>query len=160
MSTAFNSPQIPAMGLVAGLEEEDRLLLGDYGEFLPVQEGQVLIKEGEQQDALYFVISGTLHVHTEKDGHALLVTEIEPGASIGEINIFDPGIASATVTAKSFTQVWRASREDFESFMSAYPGAGSQIMSALLTEMSRRIRHMNDKLAAVETEAIYQSFWD
>lgn len=148
------------MGLVAGLEEDDRLLLSDYGEFLPVQEDQVLIEEGQDQNALYIVISGILHVHTDKDNKRTLIARVEPGESLGEINIFDPGTASASVTAKSFSQVWKATREDVEGFMNAYPEAGNLLLSAMVGEMSRRIRHMNDKLASVEAEAEYQNFWE
>lgn len=159
MSQEFNSPQLPALGLVAGLEEEDRLLLSGYGDFLPVQEGQVLIEEGQKQNSLYLVISGILHVHTDRDNKRTLIARVTEGESLGEINIFDPGSASATVTAKSFAQVWKATREDLESFITAYPEAGNRLLTALVAEMSRRIRHMNEKLVTVEAEAAYQSFW-
>jgi CRP/FNR family cyclic AMP-dependent transcriptional regulator len=159
MSQEFNSPQLPAMGLVARLEEEDRLLLSGYGNFLPVQEGQVLIEEGHNQDSLYFVISGVLHVHTDADNKRTLITRVAAGESLGEINIFDPGTASASVTAKSFTQIWKATREDIEAFMKAYPEAGNQLLTALIGEMSRRIRHMNEKLVVLKAEDAYQSFW-
>jgi CRP/FNR family cyclic AMP-dependent transcriptional regulator len=159
MSQEFNSPQLPAMGLVVGLEEDDRMLLSGYGEFLPVQENQLLIKEGQQQDSLYFVISGILHVHTDHDGKRTLIARVEPGESIGEINIFDPGTASASVTAQAFSQIWKARREDFEAFMEAYPEAGNRLLTALITELSRRIRHMNQKLVTMEMEASYQNFW-
>jgi len=159
MSQEFNSPHLPAMGLVAGLEEEDRLLLSGYGDFLPVQEDQMLIEEGQTQNSLYFVISGILHVHTDKDNKRTLIARVQAGESLGEINIFDPGTASASVTSKSFTQVWKATREDIEAFMVAYPEPGNRLLTALVGEMSRRIRHMNDKLVAVEAEAAYQNFW-
>lgn len=148
------------MGLVADLEEDDRLMLSGYGEFLPVQEGQVLIEEGQEQDALYLVISGVLHVHTDQGNKRTLIARVEAGESLGEINIFDPGTASASVTAKSFAQVWKATRGDVEGFMEAYPAAGNQLLCAMVAEMSRRIRHMNDKLVSVEAEAAYQNFWE
>ena len=159
MSQEFNSPQLPAMGLVAGLEEEDRLLLSGYGEFLPVQEDQPLIVEGQGQNSLYFVISGVLHVHTDRDEKRTLIARIQAGESIGEINIFDPGKASASVTAKSFSQVWKATREDFEAFVQAYPDAGNRLLTALITELSKRIRHMNEKLVTMEAGLSYQNFW-
>ena len=159
MSEQFNSPQLPAMGLVAGLEEDDRMLLSGYGEFLPVQENQMFIEEGEKQNSLYFVISGVLHVHTNQGGKRTLIARVQAGESVGEINIFDPGTASASVTAQSFTQVWKASREDFEAFIEAYPEAGNKLLTACIVELSRRIRHMNQKLVGMETEASYQSFW-
>jgi CRP/FNR family cyclic AMP-dependent transcriptional regulator len=159
MSQEFNSPQLPAMGLVADLEEDDRLFLSGYGEFLPVHESQTLIEEGQDQDSLYFVISGILHVHTDRDDKRTLIARIQEGESIGEINIFDPGKASASVTAKSFSQVWKATRDDFEAFVQAYPEAGNRLLTALITELSKRIRHVNEKLVNMETGAIYQSFW-
>ncbi|MBT7959596.1 MAG: cyclic nucleotide-binding domain-containing protein [Akkermansiaceae bacterium] len=160
MSNEFNSPQLPAMGLIAGLEEDDRLFLSGYGDFLPVQEGQVLIEEGNEQKALYFVISGVLHVHTDKEDKRTLIARVQQGESLGEINIFDPGTASASVTAQSFSQVWKATREDLEAFIEAYPEAGIKLLIALVAELSRRIRHVNDKLVAVEVEHSYQNFWD
>ena len=132
MSNEFNSPQLPAMGLIAGLEEDDRLFLSGYGDFLPVQEGQVLIEEGNEQKALYFVISGVLHVHTDKEDKRTLIARVQQGESLGEINIFDPGTASASVTAQSFSQVWKATREDLEAFVEAYPEAGIKLLIALV----------------------------
>ena len=148
------------MGLVAGLEEEDRMLLSGYGEFLPVHENQLLIEEGQQQHSLYFVISGVLHVHTDHGDKRTLIARVQAGESIGEINIFDPGTASASVTAQSFSQVWKASRDDFEAFIEAYPEAGNKLLTAFIAELSRRIRHMNQKLFSMETEVSYQNFWE
>lgn len=148
------------MGLVAGLEEKDRLLLSGHGDFAPVEEGQVLIEEGQQQNDLYLVICGILHVHTDRDNKRILIARVTGGGgSLGKINIFDPDSASATATAKSLAQVWKATREDLESFITAYPEAGNRLLTALVAEMSRRIRHMNEKLVKVEAEAAYQSFW-
>src|SRR4051812_4609835 len=65
MSTSnFTTPELPAKGIIEPLGDDDRLLLSSYGEFLPVHERQTLIAEGHQQNSLYFVISGNLHVST------------------------------------------------------------------------------------------------
>lgn len=157
MTEDFNAPQLPATGLLQGLSSDDRGLLSGYGEFLPIQEGQCLIEEGNDQNALYFVISGILHVHTDKDNKHTLIARIGPGESIGEINLFDPGKASASVTAQSFTQIWKATRHDFEAFVQAYPDVGEHLLVALVTELSKRIRYLNGKLLAME--AFYQNLW-
>jgi len=135
------------------------MLLSGYGDFLPVQEGQQLIEEGKNQDSLYLVISGVLHVHSDKDNKRTLIARVSAGESLGEINIFDPGQASASVTAQSFSQIWKANRADFDAFVEAYPEAGAKLLTALAAELSRRIRYMNKKLIAVEAEAAYQNFW-
>jgi CRP-like cAMP-binding protein len=158
-TTDFDSPEIPALGIVASLEDEDRRLLSNYGEFLPVQPGQFLIEEGHPQDSLYFVISGLLHVTASVGEGTRLIARIEAGESLGEINVFDPGVASASVVARSFSQVWRANRADIDAFVAAYPEAGNRLLGGLLACMSKRIRHMNEKLVTAELESALRSFW-
>ncbi len=159
MSTDFDRPEIPAQGIVATLEDDDRRLLSNYGEFLPVQAGHTLIEEGKPQDSLYVVISGLLHVTTGGDDKTRLIARIQAGESVGEINIFDPGMASASVVARTFAQVWRANRSEIEAFVTAYPQAGNRLLSGLLACMSKRVRHMNEKLVSAELESALRSFW-
>ncbi|MCH2062700.1 MAG: cyclic nucleotide-binding domain-containing protein [Roseibacillus sp.] len=159
MSTHFDRPELPALGVVSGMKEEDRQLLSNYGEFLPVQEGDSLIEEGADQDSLVFLISGLLHVVTNKDGKLVLLARVEPGTSIGEVNLFDPAKASASVVAKSFSQVWKIRRNDLDDFLNAYPEAASHLMIGLLSEMSKRLRNMNQKLSNTELQNALQEFF-
>jgi len=155
----LNRPEIPSLGIVADLSNEDRALLGNYGEFLPVQDGQTIIFQGKPQNSLFFVISGVLHVHTEVDGRTVLIARIEAGETSGEINLFDPANASASVTAKEFTQVWRADRADIEAFVAAYPVPGAILLTGLIRVMSRRIRHMNERVTNHESIADVTLLW-
>jgi len=155
----FDRPEIPALGIVAALDDGDRRLLSNYGEFLPVQPGQLLIEEGKPQDSLFVVISGLLHVTTDVGDKTRFVARIEAGESLGEVNIFDPGVASASVVARSFSQVWCANRADIDAFVTAYPQAGNRLLCGLLACMSKRIRHMNEKLVTAELESALHSFW-
>ena len=159
MSTHFDRPELPALGIVSALEEEDRRLLSDYGEFLPMQEGDTLIDEGADQNSLLFLISGLLHVVTTKDDKLVLLARVEPGESIGEVNLFDPSKASASVVAKSFSQVWKARRNDLDDFLNAYPEAAGRLMIGLLSEMSKRLRNMNQKLSNTELQSVLQEFF-
>jgi CRP/FNR family transcriptional regulator, cyclic AMP receptor protein len=155
----FDRPELPPLGIVAGMADEDRALLSNYGEFLPAHPEQLMVSEGHPQDALYFVVSGVLHVHTEVDKRTILIARIEAGETIGEVNAFDPGTASASVTAKEFSQVWRADRSDINAFVQAYPEAGTRLLAGIITCMSRRIRHMNERLANQESLANVERWW-
>ncbi len=141
------------------MEAGDRALLSGYGEFLPVQSGQKIIECGEEQESLYFVISGLLHVTIQVDGRAKLVARVEKGETLGEVNVFDPATASATVVAQEFTQIWKANRQDIDDFVKAYPEAGASLLEGILTVMCRRIRHMNSKIADIEGSEILGRFW-
>ena len=158
-SSEFTKPELPALGIMSNLDDADRGLLSGYGEFLPVQDGDTLIKEGAEQNSLYFVISGVLHVHSESDGKRTLIGRVDKGETFGEIAVFDPGPASANVTAQGFCQVWKASREDLGAFRKAYPEPAGDLLVGLMQEMSVRFRRMIEKLEIAQVEASIQNFF-
>jgi len=159
MSEILKRPELPPVGIVAEMDADDRALLGGYGEFLPAQPGQTLITAGDAQEHLYLVISGLLHVTIIVDGRVKLVARVESGETLGEVNVFDPARASATVTAQEFTQIWKANRDDIDHFVKAYPKAGSVLLSGIITVMCRRIRNMNEKLADNAAMNVLGKFW-
>lgn len=140
----FNNPILPAFGIVSALSAEDRELLSSYGQFFPVQAGEHFILEGDEQDSLYYVISGMLLVYVDRGGEAIKVGRVGAGESLGEVNLFDPAQASANVVAQDFSQVWRCNRADLESFLSTYHEAGCRLMIGMMTNMSQRLRQMNE----------------
>lgn len=147
MSAEFTTPELPALGIIEPLGDEDRLRLSSYGEFLPVHEKQALIEEGHQQNCLYFVISGNLHVTSMRSGRSVLLGRIGAGETIGEINIFHPGLASATVTALEFSQVWKIDRESLEEYMNDSPLPAAHLLIGISHTLSRRLRDTNEKVS-------------
>lgn len=133
-------PQLPRVSWVAGLRDDDIELLSSYGEFLPAQNGQTIIAEGHNQDHLHVLISGSLIVKRASDLGELVVTQIEAGEIFGEVSVFDPGPASASVLSNDFCQVWRISREELMNFMADNPVAGNQMMVGLATTLAQRLR--------------------
>jgi CRP/FNR family transcriptional regulator, cyclic AMP receptor protein len=147
MSNTFESPELPALGILSPLGDDDRRLLSSYGEFLPVQKDQHLIEEGLDQDSLFLVISGLLHASTIRSGHSVLLGKIGRGETIGEINLLDPYRASATVTAVEFSQVWKISRSSLEDFLNTYPLPAAHILVGIGGTLAKRLRDVNDKIA-------------
>ena len=62
------------------------------------------------------------------------------------------GTASATVTAQEFSQIWAATRDDLNAFLEAYPAPAGRLLVGMVSEMSKRIRNMNQKLASEVSE--------
>jgi CRP-like cAMP-binding protein len=151
MNDEFNRPELPSIGILSLMQDEDRALLSNYGEFIPGHPGTTVIVQGEPQDSLYFLISGLLHVTGGVDGRVLFISRVQAGETIGEVNIFDPGVASANVVTKDFSQIWRASRADIDAFVNSYPVAGNALLTGVMVCMCRRIRQMNEKLAVNAT---------
>lgn len=142
----FNQPQLPAVGLVDSLSTEDRRMLSSYGSFSFLLDGSLVIQQGKPQEFLYFLISGSLHAKSVETGHETLLGTIRSGEWFGEINIFDPSTALATVVAVDQCQIWRISRVELQQFFEHYPAPAFQLTVSIATGLSRRLRGVTAQL--------------
>ncbi len=157
MSDATDQPELPALGFAADLTDQDRKDLGSYGEFITANEGDTLIAEGKPQNALFLVVFGNFHVQTDATGRVVLLGHLKSGDTVGEINIFDPGNASASVVARNLGQIWKIDRTRLEEFLEAHPEAAARLLVGVATQLSKRLRKTNEKVAMAR-EAMLDSF--
>lgn len=150
-------PQLPALGFAADLNEQARKALGAFGEFVTVNDGEHLIEEGQSQDSLFLVIMGNFHVSTKATGRDVLLGQLKTGNMMGEVNIFDPSLASATVSAHSLSQAWKIDRSSLEQFLEENPNAAARVLVGIATQLSKRLRKTNEKVAMAR-EAMMDSF--
>ena len=155
----LDKPELPPIGFLEQLSEEDRRLLSSYGEFVPAEKGSEIIAEGDPQEKLYLIISGVLHVLREQNNTRTLLWRASPGETLGEVNLFDPGQASATVVAQEYSQIWRIDRNDLEGFVNAYPEAGAQLMLGISRLLSQRLRAMNERFEMLQKAMAENAGW-
>jgi CRP-like cAMP-binding protein len=144
--SGFDRPALPPAGWVAALKEEDRNLLASYGEFVGVHPDHDMIRQGEHQNLVYFVISGRLEVRKQGLQDDIILGVIGNNESIGEISIFDPAPASASVRALEFSQVWKIDRDSLLGFIQDSPVAGNIILLGVSEILSRRLREASAQL--------------
>jgi CRP-like cAMP-binding protein len=158
MSDTLSKPTLPTFSWIGHLKEDDRDLLSSYGEFFPGHPGTVIIEEGAMQTEVFVVISGKLEVHAkQEDGSVALLAGIGPGETLGEISLFSPGPAAASVTAVEFSQLWRIADTSLMEFMEENPGAGNLLLRTLATILAQRLRQMNPKAFGLSTYAVVDS---
>jgi CRP-like cAMP-binding protein len=158
MSESLSKPTLPTFSWIGQLKEDDRDLLSSYGEFFPGHPGNVIIREGELQTDVFVVISGKLEVRAkQEDGSETLLAHVVPGETLGEISLFNPGPATATVTALEFSQLWRITDTDLISFMEENPGAGNILLRTLATILAQRLRQVDPKAFGLSTYAVIDS---
>lgn len=105
------------------------------------------------------ILAGTLHIISESAERQVLLATLGEGDCFGEVNLFDPGTASATAVFRSSGLVWVLSRAELNAFLEADPAAGVAVLQGLLHQSATRIRHMNEKLADAEQRASFHHFW-
>lgn len=159
MSTASPLPELPAFGFLAEVETSHREFLASFGKFVRPKNGEIVIEEGAAQNCLYLILSGMLHVVTAAGERMLLVATLGAGDSLGEVNIFDPASASASVIARSECLIWRITDDELRVFFAADSEGGVELMRGLLRLAAKRIRAMNAKLIDSEEKASFHDFW-
>ena len=158
MSESLSKPTLPTFSWIGHLKPDDRELLSSYGEFFPGHPGNVIIEEGAMQTEVFVVISGKLEVHArQEDGSVALLAQVGPGETLGEISLFSPGPAAASVTALEFSQLWRIADDSLMEFMQENPGAGNLLLRTLASILAQRLRQMNPKAFGLSTYAVVDS---
>ena len=105
-----------------------------------------IIEEGTPVNALYIIADGVVHVRRLAQKREMLLGRMGVGGFFGEINLFDPGVATASIDAMKTTQLAFVNYETMREFMTTNPVAGYKIVSAMMTEMSRRLRQTSARL--------------
>lgn len=110
--------------------------------------GKKIVQEGESVEALYIVVKGVVEVRRSQGKGEVLLGKIPEGSFFGEINLFDPGLATASVYAKDNVSLASIAYPNLKSYFHDYPAGGLKIVSAMMSEACRRLRITNDRLAS------------
>lgn len=148
------------LGLLRGIELfevlDDASLekLAAGGELIHVPGGEVLLREGDQSDALFVVASGRMQVFVAAPaGEDLLVGEIGRGEVIGEMGVLAGEPRSATVRALRDTNLVRFSKDTFVTFLHENPEELFAITQLIIQRLRSAIR-AESSAASVRTVAV------
>jgi len=123
-----------SLDLFAGLTTRQLAELARVVDDRMVQSGVTIVREGEYDDQMYFIVAGTVRI--SKGGET--VTTLGPREFFGEIAVFDGEQRSATATADGPVRLLRLARQDLFDVMEEHPG----IAVAICQTLSRRVRSM------------------
>ncbi|HWH77135.1 MAG TPA: cyclic nucleotide-binding domain-containing protein, partial [Candidatus Binatus sp.] len=93
-----------------GFTAEGARMLLERGEVKVYSPGEVLFREGDQPTVVLLVLAGKMHVFVERQGHELVLTDVGPGAILGELALLCgiPRSASVRASEKSAALQWSA----------------------------------------------------
>ncbi|MEM1004086.1 MAG: Crp/Fnr family transcriptional regulator [Pseudomonadota bacterium] len=103
----------PNSGFLSDASEGLREMLSALASEISLEKNETLFEQGDEGDALYAIISGTLEVSfLAMSGRKLTLTLMRPGEVFGEIALFDSGPRTATIAAAEPSRVLRVRRSD------------------------------------------------
>ena len=136
-----------AVSILRDLSNPELDMVADLLTVREAKRGDKLLEEGTIVNHLYIVCEGTVHVRRLAQTKEILLGRLGVGAHFGEINMFDPGTATASIYAMNTpTRLAYVDYETLREFMATHPATGYKIVSAMMTEMSRRLRQTSARL--------------
>ena len=148
--TAFSQLMTPRLRSVQLASAFDRLFgpfserallyLEDELDWLHISNGDVLVRQGDTDDSLYIVISGSLSVLLEEPNKPdRILAEISRGESIGELSLLTGEVRSATVRAIRDTVVVRLTKTSFDHLIETHPEAMVEMTRLIIQRYQKTI---------------------
>lgn len=131
--------------LFQALSPSSRALLVERGVERSVPAGSVLWRAGEASRGLYVLLGGRVRAVRERDGREVVVHRAGPGATLGEIPLFDEHGYPATLVADTEATFLVVGRALLATMVVREPGVAWRLLEAL----GRRVRELADRLEGV-----------
>lgn len=112
--------------------------------------GEVVFREGDPADAVYFVSSGSLRVEIEVGGgRTLRLQSMGPGVAFGEMGLLDQGARSAGVVAEEESLVYRLPFASIQEVEDQHPGVTRAFYRNLGHLLASRLRRLTSQTQAL-----------
>jgi predicted acylesterase/phospholipase RssA/CRP-like cAMP-binding protein len=123
------------------LPADTRAFLCTRFEPLALPGGEVLMRQGDDPDALYLIAVGRLRVSiTRADGSENILNELGRGEVVGEMALMTNDPRSATVSAVRDSQLLRLPTDAYTELVAQHPEALREIMTHLVRRLIRAQR--------------------
>ncbi len=132
---------------------DEKLLekLRPLGKEVSFQMGEVLVRENEEADKVYVILSGHVSI-TKKNpgGEDLFIGVVSNGAVVGEMGVFLGEERGATARASSNVKALEFTKENFLEAVSRE----QELALTMLREFSKRVSNLNRRLVNTITSKI------
>lgn len=120
---------------------DDIQFLAQSLEAYRARKGQIIIREGDVDDYMLFIISGHVEIAKRgREGTLKAMTLVGPGATLGEMSMIDGEPRSAFCIAAEPVTVAVLRRDAMVRILLEDPGVGAKVLLKLVTMLSARLR--------------------
>ena len=102
--------------------------------------GEIIFDEGEEGQALYILLAGTVTISWTRDGVREVLAELTAGSFFGDLALLDNTPRSAQVRAKEACEMAVFFRADFMALMETDATIGYKISLQLARNLAHRLR--------------------
>lgn len=138
-------PLLKKVALFEGLADDDLSRIADLVTGTTLDEGEILFEEGDPGEAFYIVCDGAVEIVKVQGESEEKLAIRRSGDGFGEMALLDDAPRSATARALEESQLMVIKQEDFEGLLE-----GDTLATRMLTAISRALRALNVRFAAME----------
>ncbi len=135
------------------LDTDELLVVAENIQLMEMEPEQILFKEGDEGDTVYFVVGGELEVIKETVSGRLVgidrvtIATLSKGRSIGEMSVIDNTPRSATVKSLTKSILIALTLEGFDHICDAHPKIGIKLLKGISRLLSENMRKTSSRLA-------------
>lgn len=138
----MTDPRTEALALLTaqvGAEHASALL--ERASLVDCNQGEVLMQDQSEVDALYLLLAGRLSLSVEMAGHTIQLGEIAPGNWVGEVALFSGSHAAASkAEAVSEAKLLRLPFREFHRLIQEESSAACRLTHVLIAMLIQRLR--------------------
>jgi CRP-like cAMP-binding protein len=145
------APTLAAQEMLQGLSDDEFAALEAVADLQVAKAGETVVREGDDGDAIYFVLTGEVTVRVQLgDGRSHRLSTLGPGVAFGEMAMLDDSKRSADVVADDDTLLARVAVADLRELGERWPNLTATVYRNLATNLARRLRAANSQVRALE----------
>ena len=133
--------------LLQGFTCQGTQRLLERGEVRACSAGEILFKEGDPPAFAALVLGGKIQVFVERDGADMILTDVGPGAILGELAVLCGISRAASVRASEATTVLQWNAAAFRNLLLRYPLLSERILKDSLRTLVEKERVLIDSVA-------------
>jgi CRP/FNR family transcriptional regulator, cyclic AMP receptor protein len=139
----------PSRGIVSYrfMSDAEILDLLSHSEALELEEGEVVVEEGEISPHFYGIVEGTVAVSVGEGEKKVYVNSLGAGDVFGEAGIFMSVPRTATVTAQGRVVIVRTHRSELAGFLKRHPDSGNKMLVVFIYGLLHKLKMANQELA-------------
>lgn len=111
-----------------------------------LEDGEILVKEGDNDNTLFFVVTGTLQVSNLVNGRKKIVNTMKAGDCAGIRSFVERTPRLVTLRAKGPTTVYTIRPDDFELLLDSNPRQAYNFMRGLFRMLNINLERMHEKI--------------
>ena len=131
---------------MADLNDEQLNQLIKYMEPQRIPQWTVVLKQGDDGDAMFLIMEGELRARIFVGGKETILATFGAGEFFGDMALFDHGPRSADVVANADCTLLKITTASFDRLVAESPGLATPFLQATARSLAARIRADNKRL--------------